>query len=155
MPDPKARSSICGVSKSSLMSRMVGAPTMTSVLLTHLASAVSDRLAFLNFIAGSLANTLSEKLNTVRLPLKELRDSEVALSQRRSVRTGLEHQISRVENSRERGYEKRLAELEEQLAKAESDDEPAQKQHEILLRKALKESELAKFQALREVIEIF
>ena len=115
---------------------------------------VSDRLAFLNYIAGSLAGSLSAKLNTARIPLKGLRDNEVTLFQKRNVRNGLEHQISRVENSQERGHEKRAAELREQLAKAESDDEPLEKQHEILLRKALKESELQKFQALREVIKI-
>jgi hypothetical protein len=103
---------------------------------------------------ASLATTLSEKLNTARLPLKELRSNEVTFTQRHSIRTGLEQQISRTENSREKGYEKRLAELKEQLAKAESDDEPADKQHDILLRKALRESEQLKFQALREVIKI-
>jgi uncharacterized protein YdcH (DUF465 family) len=123
-------------------------------ILTHRAVAVSDRLGFLNYTAASLTTTLSEKLNTARLPLKELRDNDVAITQKHSVHTGLEQQISRVENSREKGYEKRLAELKEQLAKAKSDDEPAEKQHDILLRKALRESELVKFQALREVIEI-
>ena len=124
------------------------------VFLTHRATAVSDRLGFLNYIAASLATTLSEKLTTARLPLKELRDNDAAFVQRHSIRTGLEQQISRTENSREKGYEKRLAELKEQLAKAKSDDEPADKQHAILLRKALRESEQVKFQALREVIEI-
>ena len=134
---------------------MVGAPAMTSIYLTHLPTpAVSDRLGYLNYTAALLATTLSTKLNTARLPLKELRDNEVALAQKHSVHSGLEQQISRVENGRERGYEKRLAELKEQLAKAKSDDEPAEKQHDILLRKALRESEQAKFQALREVIEI-
>lgn len=121
---------------------------------SYRSAAVSDRLAFLNFLAGSLAGTLSAKLNTARAPLKGLRDNEVTLSQRRNVRNGLEYQISRAENSQERGHEKRAAELRGQLAKAESDDEPLEKQHEILLRKALKESELQKFQALREVIKI-
>jgi len=111
---------------------------------------VSDRLGFLNFIAGSLASTLSTKLSTARLPLKELRDNEGALAQKHSIHTGLEQQISRIEKGQEKGYEKRLAELKEQLAKVKSDDEPAEKQHDILLRKALKESEQVKFQALRE-----
>lgn len=96
---------------------------------------------------------MSEKLHTARLPLKELRNNEVAFSQRLSIRTGLEQQISRTENGQEKGYEKRVAELKEQLAKAKSDDEPADKQHDILLRKALKESEQVKFQAIREVIK--
>jgi hypothetical protein len=111
-------------------------------------------LAFLNYTAGSLAKTLSTKLNTARAPFKELRDNEVTLLQKRNIRNGMELQISRVENSREKGYERHLADLKAQLAKAESDDEPLEKQHEILLRKALKESELQKFQALREVINV-
>lgn len=118
------------------------------------AAAVSDRLGFLNYTAASLATTLSVKLNTARLPLKELRDHEVVVAQKRSIHTGLEQQISRVENSREKGYERRLAELKEQLTKVKSDDEPTEKQYDILLRKALRESEQVKFQALREVIEI-
>jgi hypothetical protein len=111
-------------------------------------------LAFLNFTAGSLATTLSAKLNTARLPLKELRDNEAALAQKRNILAGLEQQVSRVESSQEKGSEKRLAELKEQLSKARNDDEIAEKQHGIILRKALKESELQKFQALREVIEL-
>ncbi|KAI0257548.1 Eisosome component PIL1-domain-containing protein [Lactifluus subvellereus] len=111
---------------------------------------VSDRLAFLNYIAGSLASTLSMKLDSARTPLKQLRDNEAALTQKRNVRAGIQNQISRIEHSQERGYEKHVAELQEQLAKAESDDEPAEGQHEIFLRKALKESEQLRFQALRE-----
>ena len=76
------------------------------------------------------------------------------LLQKRNIRNGIELQISRVENSREKGYEKHVADLKGQLYKAENDDEPLEKQHEILLRKALKESELQKFQALREVIHV-
>ncbi len=94
------------------------------------------------------------KLNAARIPLKELRDNEVTLFQRRNFRTGIENQITRIENNPEKGYEKRVAELKEQLAKAESDDEPLEKQHEVLLRRALRESELQKFQALREVNKI-
>ncbi|KAI0274649.1 Eisosome component PIL1-domain-containing protein [Gloeopeniophorella convolvens] len=111
---------------------------------------VSDRLAFLNYISGSLANTLASKLNTARTPLKALRDNETVLTQKRNVRAGLENQISRLEHGQEKGYEKRIAELREQLTRAESDDEPIEREHEILLRKALRESEQLKFQALRE-----
>jgi hypothetical protein len=121
---------------------------------SHRFAIASDRLAFLNYTAGSLAKTLSTKLNTARAPFKELRDFEGPLLQKRNIRNGMELQISRVENSREKGYEKHLAELKGQLAKAEYDDEPLEKQHEILLRKALKESERQKFQALREVINV-
>jgi hypothetical protein len=135
------------------MSRMVGTPMAFFPTCSYLPATVSDRLAFLNYLAGSLAGTLSVKLNTARIPLKGLRDNEVTLFQKRNVRNGLEYQISRAENSQERGHEKRAEELRGQLAKAESDDEPLEKQHEILLRKALKESELQKFQALREVIK--
>ncbi|KAH8998981.1 Eisosome component PIL1-domain-containing protein [Lactarius hatsudake] len=111
---------------------------------------VSDRLAFLNFIAGSLSGTLAMKLNAARAPFKALRDDEVALTQRRNVRASLQNQIARLEHSQEKGSEKRIAEVKEQLAKAEKDDEPAERDHKVLLRKALKESEQEKFQALRE-----
>ncbi|KAI9460869.1 Eisosome component PIL1-domain-containing protein [Lactarius psammicola] len=111
---------------------------------------VSDRLAFLNFLAGSLSGTLAMKLNAARGPLKALRDDEVALTQRRNVRAGLQNQLARLEHSQEKGYEKRIVELKEQLAKAEKDDEPIERDHKILLRKSLKESEQQKFQALRE-----
>jgi len=111
---------------------------------------VSDRLGFLNYVAGSLASTLAGNLDAARAPLKELRDKEVTFNQRRNVRVGLQNQIGRLEHSQEKGLEKRIAELKEQFAKAEKDDEPIEKEHEILLRKALKESEQQKFQALRE-----
>ncbi|KAH9175368.1 Eisosome component PIL1/LSP1 [Lactarius sanguifluus] len=111
---------------------------------------VSDRLAFLNFIAGSLSGTLAMKLDAARAPFKALRDDEVALTQRRNGRANLQNQIARLEHSQEKGSEKRIAEIKEQLAKAEKDDEPAERDHKILLRKALKESEQEKFQALRE-----
>ncbi|KAI0038658.1 hypothetical protein FA95DRAFT_1551139, partial [Auriscalpium vulgare] len=110
----------------------------------------SDRLAFLNYLAGALSNTLATKLNSARTPLKALRDNEAALSARRNARAGLQSQISRIEHAQERGYEKRIAELKDQLAKAERDDDPSEKEHEILKRKALRESEELKFAALRE-----
>lgn len=112
---------------------------------------VSDRLGFLNYIFGSLSGTVAGRLDTARAPLKALRDNEVTLTQRRNVRAGLKNQIGRLEHGQEKGVEKRIAELKEQLAKAEKDDEPLEKEHEILLRKTLKESEQLKFQALREV----
>ncbi len=112
---------------------------------------VSDRLAFLNYLVGSLSGTLSGKLNTARIPLKTLRDDEVALTQKRNVCIGMENQISRLEHTQERGNERHIAELKEQLARAEKDKEPFEKDHEILVRKALRDSEQQKFQALREV----
>lgn len=112
---------------------------------------VSDRSAFLNFVSGSLSNTLAVKLDAARAPFKQLRDNETTLGPRRAVRAGLQTQIGRIEASQEKGYEKRLAELKAQLAKAEKDDEPAEKEHEILKRKALKESEQLKWEAYREV----
>ncbi|THH04437.1 hypothetical protein EW146_g10178, partial [Bondarzewia mesenterica] len=111
---------------------------------------ISDRLAFLNYVSGSLANTLAVKLNAARTPLKGLRDNETALTTRRNVRAGLRNQIARVEHGQEKGYEKRLVELKDQLAKAEREDEPLEKEHQILMRKALKESEQLKWEAFRE-----
>ncbi|KAL1738510.1 hypothetical protein HDZ31DRAFT_69918, partial [Schizophyllum fasciatum] len=54
---------------------------------------VTDRLAYLNFIQGSLSTTLSAKLVAARSPLKALRDAETALAPKRQLRTTLENQI--------------------------------------------------------------
>ena len=108
-------------------------------------------MAFLNYVSGSLASTLAVKLNAARTPLKSLRDNETALTARRNARAGLQNQIARLEHGQEKGYEKRVAELNDQLAKAERDDEPFEKEHQILIRKSLKESEQLKWEALREV----
>ena len=115
---------------------------------------VSDRLAFLNYLVGSLSGTLAAELNNARTPLKALRNDEVALTQKRNVRIGIQNQIGRLEHSQEKGYEKHIVELKAQLAKAEKDDEPAENAYKILQRKSLKESEQKKFQALREVGEL-
>ncbi|TFY83581.1 hypothetical protein EWM64_g431 [Hericium alpestre] len=114
---------------------------------------ITDRLAFLHFISGALANTLATKLNAARTPLKALRTNETALSARRNQRAQLDTQIGRLEHQQEKGYEKRIVELREQLAKAKRDDEPDEKEHEILKRKALKESEQLQFEAFREYAE--
>ena len=47
--------------------------------------------------------------------------------------------------------EKRLSELRQQLHRAENNDEAAEKEIEIIKRKALQESERRKWMALREV----
>lgn len=105
----------------------------------------------MNYVSGSLSGTLAGELEAARAPLKALRNEEVAINQKRNVRAGIHNQIGRLEHSQEKGYEKHIAELKAQLAKAETDDEPAETAYKILLRKSLKESEQKKFQALREV----
>ena len=84
-------------------------------------NAVSDRLAFINFVSGSLSNALAVKLDAARAPFKQLRDRETALQPHRTVRAGLQNQIGRIEAGQEKGYEKRLAELRAQLAKADKE----------------------------------
>ena len=113
---------------------------------------VTDRLAYLNFVQGALAGTLSTKLEAARTPLKTLRDLENTLTPRRNIRAGLKLQISRLEHDQQRGAELRIAELKQQLKKSESEDEQAEKEAELLKRKAVRESEQAKWDALREVI---
>jgi hypothetical protein len=113
--------------------------------------AVTDRLAYLNFVQGSLANTLAIKLDTARAPFKALRDAENALTPRRNIRAGIALQISRLEHDQQKGFEKRLADAREQLRKAEAEDEAKEKQVEILKRRAVKESEQMKWDAIREV----
>ena len=113
---------------------------------------VSDRLAYLNFMHGSLAGSLAQALDNSRTPLKMLRDVEHGLVPRRSTRAGLQTQIARIEHDQQRGMEKKLAELKYQLAQAEEADSQAEKDFEILKRKALRESEEQRWTALREVM---
>jgi hypothetical protein len=112
---------------------------------------VSDRIAFLNFVYGSLASDVAVKLNAARVPLKAVRDAEAALAPRRNIISGLQLQLSRIEHDQQRGMEKRIAELKEQIKRAEAEDQPQEKEVELLKRKGLRESETAKWEALREV----
>ena len=112
---------------------------------------VTDRLAYLNFVQGSLASSLSTKLDASRAPLKALRDLETNITPRRNIRAGIQLQINRVEHEQQKGTDKRLADLRDQLKKAEADDQPAEREIEIAKRKAVRESEQLKWEALREV----
>ncbi|KIM85261.1 hypothetical protein PILCRDRAFT_817260 [Piloderma croceum F 1598] len=114
---------------------------------------VTDRLAYLNFVEGSLSHTLAHKLDSARTPFKILRDAENALTPRRNIRQGLALQISRIEHEQQKGTERRLAELKEQLWRHEEEDEYKEKQVEILKRRAVKESEQEKWDAIREYAE--
>ncbi|KAG1864140.1 hypothetical protein DFJ58DRAFT_772835 [Suillus subalutaceus] len=98
---------------------------------------VTDRLAYLNFVQGSLASSVAIKLNNARAPFKALRDAEAVLAPKRNFRAGLRTQISRIEHSQDKSMERKLPELKQTLAKAE-------------LRKAVRESEAQKWDAIRE-----
>ncbi|KAF9242879.1 Eisosome component PIL1-domain-containing protein [Melanogaster broomeanus] len=111
---------------------------------------VTDRLAYLNFVQGSLASSLAVKLDDARSPLKALRTAETNITPKRNIRAGLRNQIGRVEHNQEKGGERRLAELREQLARAEKADEHLEKEMELLKRKAVRESEQLKWDAIRE-----
>ncbi|CDO76633.1 hypothetical protein BN946_scf184868.g47 [Trametes cinnabarina] len=111
---------------------------------------VSDRLAWMNYIQGALAATLAEQIDASRAPLKVLRDAENNLNGRRNIRANLETQISRIEHDQRRGMEQKLAELKRQLRQAEEEDEPLEKEVQLLKRKALRESERLKWEAMRE-----
>lgn len=111
---------------------------------------MTDRLAYLNFIQGSLATTLSAKLVSARAPLKALRDAETALAPKRQLRATLQTQITRLEHDKGRGYEQKLTSLREQLQKAEVEDDAAEKEVQLLKRKGVRESEQLKWEAMRE-----
>ncbi|KAG6902899.1 hypothetical protein C0995_010069 [Termitomyces sp. Mi166 len=111
---------------------------------------VTDRLAFINFVHGSLASSLASKLDAARAPFKALRDAETAIAPRRNLRASLQSQLARVEHDQQRGYEKKMAEIKEQIHKAELDDQPQEKEIELLKRKAVRESEQLKWDAFRE-----
>ncbi|KAI0375355.1 hypothetical protein BV20DRAFT_1009716 [Pilatotrama ljubarskyi] len=114
---------------------------------------VTDRLAWMNYIQGSLAATLAKQIDASRAPFKALRDAENNLSGRRNIRAGFQNQIARIEHDQQRGMEQKLAELKRQLRKAEEDDEPLEKEVELLKRKAVRESERLKWEAIREYSE--
>jgi hypothetical protein len=111
---------------------------------------VTDRLAYFNFVQGSLASTLSTKLDASRMPLKALRDSEATLSARRNIRAGYDREISKNEMDHSRNGQRKVQELTTLLRKAEVDDEPLEKENEKLTRNAIRESEQAKWDAIRE-----
>ncbi|EIW86656.1 hypothetical protein CONPUDRAFT_45222 [Coniophora puteana RWD-64-598 SS2] len=111
---------------------------------------VTDRLAYLNFIQGSLASSLAVKLDASRASIKALRDAENAIAPRRNARAGLQTQIGRIEHDQQKGMEQRLSQLRKQLAQAEEEDTGAEKQIELLKRKAVRESEEMKWDAIRE-----
>lgn len=112
---------------------------------------MSDRLAYLNFVHGTIASTLAGKLDASRATFKELRNAENNLTPKRNLRYSLKNQIARIKADNQRGMEKRLAELEKQLAQAEEDDEALEKEVSLLKRRALAESEREKWAAIREV----
>ncbi|TBU34559.1 Eisosome component PIL1-domain-containing protein [Dichomitus squalens] len=114
---------------------------------------VSDRLAWLAYIEGSLAAALAKEIDASRAPIKALRDAENSISGRRNIRASFENQIARIEHDQRHGMDQKLAELKSQLRKAEADDEPLEKEIELLKRKALRESETAKWNAVREYAE--
>lgn len=105
----------------------------------------------MNYILGSLSATLAQQIDASRAPFKALRDAETSLSGRRNIRGGLQSQIARIEHDQQRGMEHKLAELKRQLRKAEEDDEPLEKEVELLKRKAVRDSERQKWEAVREV----
>ncbi|KAJ7038130.1 Eisosome component PIL1-domain-containing protein [Mycena alexandri] len=111
---------------------------------------VTDRLAYLNFVQGSLASSLAVKLDAARTPFKNLRDAEAAITPRRNLRAGIQLQITRIESDQPRGMEKRLAELKEQLRKVKLEDQPQETEIALLKRQAVRESEQHKWEAIRE-----
>lgn len=82
--------------------------------------------------------------------MKLLRDAENAILPRRNIRAGLHQQLARLEHDNQKGMEKRIADLKEQIRKAEAEDSPSEKEIELLKRKGLRESEQQKWEAIRE-----
>jgi len=60
-------------------------------------------------------------------------------------------QLAKLEHDQQRGAEKKMAELKDQIRKAEIDDQAQEKEVELLKRKAVRESEHLKWEAMREV----
>ena len=90
-------------------------------------------------------------MDAARTPFKALRDAENNLTPRRNIRAGMQTQLARLEHDQQKGTEKKIAELKDQIKKAELDDQPQEKEVELLKRKAIRESEQLKWEAMREV----
>ena len=112
---------------------------------------VTDRLAYLNFVQGSLALSLSAQLDAARAPFKSLRDVEASLLPKRNIRAGMQSTIARLEHEHVKGNDKQIANMREALKKLEAEDEHLEKEAELSKRKALRESESIKWDAFREV----
>jgi len=109
---------------------------------------VTDRVAYLNFVHGSLAAGLAQKLDAARAPLKALRDAETNLQPRRTIRANLEAQLAKVEND-----PKKAGDLRDQIWRAEQEDSHLEKEVTLLKRKGLRESEQLKWTAIQEYAE--
>ncbi|KAF8609098.1 hypothetical protein BDV93DRAFT_464091, partial [Ceratobasidium sp. AG-I] len=116
---------------------------------------VSDRIAYLNFAHGSIANELAKSLDTARASYKSLRDAETALHPRRTARANMRAEIERIRTAGTSGKApangaERIAELQNQLNKADADDAPQEKEVALLKRRALVECERKKWAAFKE-----
>jgi len=116
---------------------------------------VSDRIAYVNFVHGSLASDLSSSLDTARASYKSLRDAETSLHPRRTARSNMRAEMERIKAAGSAGKApangaERVAELQSQLAKAEADDAPQEREVALLKRRALVECERKKWAAFRE-----
>ena len=100
---------------------------------------------------GSLAGSLAAKLEAARNPFKALRDAETNILPKRNIRTGIQTTIGRLEHEQIKGNDKKIAELREALKRAEAEDQQTEKELELLKRKAIRESEQIKWDAIREV----
>lgn len=112
---------------------------------------VTDRLAYLTFVQGSLAASLASSLDAARAPLKALRDAEAALQPKRNIRQGYELQISKLKNENNPGTQAKIKELEMMLDRETKQAEPHEKEVELLKRKAIVDGEKQKWDAIREV----
>ncbi|KAH8102470.1 Eisosome component PIL1-domain-containing protein [Cristinia sonorae] len=114
---------------------------------------VSDRLGWLSYVQGTLAQTLANKLDAARAPYKELRAAEAKLTPHRTSRTNFENQIKKLETDNQRGKEQKIADLRAQIVKLDNEFRDVIAELEITKRKAFKQSEQLKWEAIREYSE--
>ena len=112
---------------------------------------VTDRLAYLTYVQGSLTAALASSLDASRTPFKALRDAEAHMQPKRNVRMNYELQISRLKNEGKPGTEAKIRELEHLLKNAETQDEDLEREIQLLKRKAIVDGETQKWDAIREV----
>lgn len=100
-----------------------------------------------------LTATLADKIDESRGPMKKLREAQVAMAPRKAARANLETQLKNISAnpSKVTDAQHRIQELNMQLQKNIADDAPLQREIDEVKRRAVRDSEKMKWQAVKEV----
>ena len=100
-----------------------------------------------------LNSSLSDRIDESRGPFKKLREAQIALAPRRAARVTIETQIRNIQGnpSKVTGADSRVQELHQSLQQHIHEDDPLEREVGELKRKAIRDSERMKWEAVKEV----